>query len=69
MERPLNTTGKAYINNLADSIIKEYPTSYFGDELINNLSSHTWTIESYNHAVADVYSFLLNNKIVTKEWQ
>jgi hypothetical protein len=49
--------------------MNEYPPAYFGDQVINNLSSHVWTIESYNHAVEKIYSFVLKNKNVTKEWQ
>lgn len=66
--RPLNTEGKAMISDLADSITKQFPPQYFGD-LINNTSSHTWTIESYNLAVERVYAFVLKNKQVTQEWQ
>lgn len=69
MPRPLTPDGKAYITKLADSITKEFPPEYFGNDLINNLSSHTWTIESYNLAVEKVYSFVLKNKQVTQEWQ
>jgi hypothetical protein len=46
-----------------------YPPEYFGDQVINILSSHTWTIESYNHAVSKIYSFVSKNKNITKEWQ
>lgn len=68
IERPLTASGKAYISDLADMIVKEYPVEHFGDDLVNNLSPKNWTVESYNHAVADVYSFLLKNKQVTREW-
>ena len=51
IERPLNDAGQAYIRNLAGAISKEYPPSYFDDKLLNDTSSHSWVIESYNSAV------------------
>ena len=44
LPRPLNDEGKTYLSNLADSIMKEYPPEYFADDVLANLSSHTWTI-------------------------
>jgi hypothetical protein len=42
IERPLTNKGFALINNLSNTIMNEYPPSYFGLDKINNLSSHTW---------------------------
>jgi hypothetical protein len=42
--RPLTIEGKERINLLSESIMKEYPPEHFGNDSINNLSSHTWTI-------------------------
>lgn len=68
MQRPLTAEGKAYINNLSDSIMKQFPPEHFGAD-VNVVNSHTWTIQSYNAAVEKVYSFVLKNKQVTQEWQ
>lgn len=46
--------------------MKEYPPEYFDKDVLSNLSSHTWTIESYNNAVEKVYPFVFKNKNITK---
>lgn len=48
--------------------MKQFPPEHFGNDMINNLSSHHWTIESYNYAVEKIYSFVLKQKQVTQEW-
>ena len=51
MIRPLTESGKVKIDSLASTIMNKFPPEHFGDDLINNLSSHTWSVESYNAAV------------------
>lgn len=67
LQRPLTDAGKVYIESLALQIMNENPIDKFGD-LVNVSDSHKWAVESYNHAVSDVYSFVAENKKTTPEW-
>ena len=68
MERPLTKSGKAYIASLAEGIMKEYPPEHFGSQLIENVFSHDWAVESYNAAVDKIYPFVFKTNTVTTEW-
>lgn len=58
MQRPLTEDGWNYIRGLAQSIMKEFPADSFGQDSVNNLDSHSWTVESYNTAVDKVYPYV-----------
>lgn len=66
--RPLDDVGKFYIRGLAKNFVLAYPKDYFGDSVVNNLDVNTWTIESYDAAVKDIYSFVLKQSAATSDW-
>ena len=69
LERPLTETGWAYLQNLAGSIMKEFPPEHFQPDQLTNLDPHAWTVESYNAAVEFVYPFVQDNKNLTAEYE
>ncbi len=67
MERPLNDNGRAQIQSLATEIRKQYTPDYFGQK-VHSESPHEWTIESFEYAVNDVYSFAIPTRKFNKEF-
>ena len=66
--RPLAGKDKIYIQNLARSIMNEYPERKLGGRS-TDLNPHTWNVEGYNVAVEKIYSYVLVHKNTEPEWE
>lgn len=64
----MDDVGNFYIRSLAKNFVATYPKDYFGSGVVNNLDVNTWTIESYNAAIKDIYSFVLKQNAATADW-